>query len=1460
MHEVLSVLSSASAHVVLIGTGHHTVGSRLPVVPEVTTSLIDLRHCLREHCGVAEERVRLVLDPVDPEAMHKEIRAGASNADDVFVFYYVGHGVLSPSGELHLATRGTVDLSQGRAASQALEFSAVRDAIATCPARTVIVVLDCCFSGRARLDLSSDAVLVASATREGTALVPEGSPHTLLTGELIQLLNNGDRHSPPRLTISRVTEVLSRRLQKVGQPLIVRYEGAVGNLVLAPNHAYTPPDYRHEPEVIDGASDISPYLGLTAYEEADADLFFGRDKITNQLIQMAREQISGNGLMIVTGESGAGKSSLLRAGLLPRIARGELTAIGSRAWSHVVITPGNDPFEALRKAVPDNILGDLGTEPTAMKRIRPHQSIRSFTERPLTLVVDQFEELFLQCAEDVQEAFIDSLSALGLSGKALVVIGVRSDHYGTCTADHRLEAAARNAVFVRTMTHDELHSVITKPAETAGLVVEPELIDLVLRDLDAHPTSRRRTAVLPLLSHALLSTWQRRTGRRLTVAGYLDAGAVAGSVAATAESLYTGLGDVGQRETRRILLQLVTVGDDIEDTRRTAERAELTLDGSADAVLQKLVHARLVTVDHDTVQITHDALLQAWPRLAEWISEDRQGLLTRRRLRQHAREWTESSRHASLLYEGPRLAAANAYAAATQITVEERQFLDASISREFALQAAELRRTRRLKQLLASLAALLLVTGILAGYSTWQRAVAEEQRLVAREQRDLAISRQIALTSNRLQGSDPALAAQLSLAAYRIAQTPEARSRLLETFVAPTVTRIVRRGGSLHTLAITGDGLTMATAGATSTDTAVLLWDLSDPNKPARIGPPLTGHTDAVYAVAFSPDGRTLATAGADRTLRLWDLSNPRRPVPASPPLAEHTHTIYSIAFRPDGRILATGSADKTVRLWDMSGRPRRLGVPLRESAGYVQTITFSPDGTILAAGDAMGFVRTWNITDPEQPAITGKPVSGSPNMVRSVAFSPDQRTLAAGGQDGIVRLWTVTRSKRLTSGAHFRGAIGWVHSVGYAPDGRTLAIATSDRGIQLYDVETRTVKMTLPHPEPTTVAVFLKGDRMLATSAADGVTRLWTLTSPVITGATRTVASVSYGPDSRLLSVASSDNRVTLWNVVDPRRPISYGPPLAAPARYGDIAGVATVSPDGRTLAAGTRNGQVMLWDITDPRRPVPAPHIRTGLTRLIESIAFSPDGKILAAGSDDGHIGLWNLANRRRPVPVGVPLNGDNGYVLMVAFSPDGRTLAAATAGDVSLPGRPRREGAVLLWDMTNQYKPSRFGRALEGPKDYVYSVAFSPDGRSLAAGNAKGTVQLWNISNRLNPRKIGPPLTGPDGYIYGLAFHPGMPILASGSGAGKVWLWNLANPSRPRTFATLDASRGSAFTVTFSPDGRLMTSGGSDGAARIWTLDPDRAAAHICMTAGDALSKEEWEKHVPGVDFLAPCDRHR
>jgi WD40 repeat protein len=1492
-------LAPLGVRAVLVGTGTHAPESPLPAVPAAADTVRDLAKVLFERCGLAEDSTSVLVDPSGPEEVGRTLTEAAKEAIDVLLFYYVGHGLISPGCELYLATRATKDLTEGLPVYQALPYSTVRDALADSEARCVIVVLDCCFSGRAYGSLGGAAddgfalsyvhgsYLLTSAAGAEFAWAVEGKRHTAFSGELIRLLREGDAFGPPQLTVGHLYQHLVRVLPAQGFPMPrCQAVDRIGEIVLATNPAYQPP-VRHRAERVQesptmAAEQTCPYRGLAAFGPQDARYFYGRDRLTGHLLRKLVERMGQPGPLVVVGPSGSGKSSLLRAGLLPGLANGRMPLAGSHTWPALVFTPGVQPLATLANklarragADPDTLRTALTHDPS-MAAAAVIQTLRRRATRArvdaarLVIVVDQFEELFTLCPDEGErKAFIDALCAVsrpspnGAETPAVVVLGVRADFYPHCAAYPELVAAMQDTqVVVGPMASEELRQAIEKPAWTAGLALEEGLVDLLLHELGADTPSGYGAGRLPLLSHALLETWQQREGRILTLAGYQATGGIRNAVARTAEHTFGSLDTAEQEGVRNLLLRMVAIGHGTEDTRRRVNLADL-LHGHSDSetganhrALNALVNARLVTTDQNMAEISHEALIAHWPRLRQWIETDRTGLLVHQQLTDAAEAWQRGKQEPSFLYSGARLATAFAWAQSVQrhskLNQTEQAFLDASVQRER-------HRIRRLAQGIIGLVVLLiLVVGI--------SLVAFQQRAMAVRQQRIAKGRELAAKAEVLRESRPGVSLMLSIEALRRNPSAEARAGLVttltQTHYAGTLTS---ESGTVDAMAFSPDGHTLATA---TRDHTVNLWDVSQRASLTRLAS-LTGQTHDVSRVTFSPDGHMLATA-SDVTVDLWDVSNRAHPARLAS-LAADAGTGAPLAFSPDGYTLATASDDHTVILWDISNRSHltrlaRLTLKQSTQQGTIPGVTFSPDRHTMATTTFGGPAILWDVSDRAHPVRLA--TVGDEYASDEVAFSRDGRRVATGGgYDGTVTLWDVsarTNPAPLATTRRDRG--NPVNTMVFSPVGAMLATVHSDNRITLWDVSNPTLPTQLVnltgHTDDVIGAVFSPDGRMLVTASFDKTVILWhvrDLADPekeaVLPprGANGPNVAV-FSPDGRTLITANGVQPVTLWDASSRThlsRLISF-PKHLNPTDVASSRGGAFISPDGHTLATPSDDKTVSLWDISDRLNPTQLATV-TGYTdwsQLQSAVAFSPDGRTIATIDKDSAKDsalLWDLADRTHPSLI-ASLIGDHGLMHGMAFSPDGRTMATISSLN------------VILWDLSDRAHPKRLANLSGGGTGFTgaaFEVVFSPDGHTLAALLCNRTVFLWNISDHTRP-SLSATLTGRNSSMYSVAFSPDGNTLATANDLGEVILWDGADPFHAERITTLSLAENPT-KVAFSPDGRTLVT--DNGTVTLWDLsDLTFAVAHpvaqACRIAGPGLSQSDWTRYIPDMTYKRSC----
>ena len=1241
---------------------------------------------------------------------------------------------------------------------------------------------------------------------------------------------------------------------------------------------------------LDRPETVCPYPGLAAFTDEQAEWFFGRDQLSSELISRLDDHLTRGGPVIVVAASGAGKSSLLHAGLMHQVAGGSLSAKGSRQWPRIVFTPGAHPLREAAIALKTALHGESGESGESGEHDPTPDDLDDLLRRLLdastgqhadraVIVLDQFEELFTLCdSDDERKTFITWLwRASGTDNTrkalALVVCVLRADFYAQCVSGYPelRRSLQADQVVIGPMSSEELQQAIRFPAEAVGLDIEPGLIDLLLADLRAgrdqrdarDPAADYDAGRLPLLAHALRATWQQRHGAILTVDGYRATGGIEHAITATAERVYASLDKAGQREARVIFLRLVKIGtSSSEDARRLVTRTDLTSGSTAAATaLDAYIDSRLVTASRNAVQITHEALLTAWPRLKDWLQDDRAA--DRQDIEDTAADWERSSGDPSLLYRGGRLETALKWAGdhSQELTGTAQDFLAAS--QRYARRASRLRR-----QAMVLFAALALIATAFA-------IVAFQQRTTANQQRDQAIQNQVLSEASQLSTTNPSLAAQLLLTTYRMRPSEDLASRLIDTAGQPLATTVTSSNSRTSPSVVYSPERDLLADGSGG---AVTLWDVANPELPRQLSrTPAANRGDIVSSLAFIRNGEALAVGDTSGQVTLLNVTNPAHPRQLGPDFTAYfafgeLDSISSMAFSPNGMTLAIGDLTGEVTLWDVAhpARPRKFGPSMDISSGSANSLAFNPNGKTLAIGEA-GYIALWDVFNPAQPRQLGQAVTANAgNTVYSVAFSPDGSTLASGDDLGLVTLWDVTNpaqpsqvGQALTTNS---GNAAW--SLAFSQDGRTLAVGYDNGTLTAWDV-TNPVQPRQLGPALTTNSgnvvwslAFSQDGKTLVDGDSNGEIYLWHLPPATLAGDSNMspLGHLAFGPDGEIETASNDSGSVTLDAAAN-RPQLHHQVTIQNTVPGTSDPNATAFSPDGRFLATTTLDSpQLTLWSTGGEAQPRKLSLVSDTDGGWPSSIAFSPDAKILAIGDIYGEITLWDIANPLHPRPTSRPFYADSVNVSLgevgkkvtsLAFSRDSGTLAA---GDDT--------GRISLWDVKDPAWPRNLGRSrqpasiFQGDGSPVFSMAFSPDKNLLITGEGDSVITLWNVSSPKNPRPFESPITSLYGRLTeSAAISPDGRTLASANGDSTITLWDITAPARPHQLESLHTSSG-AETVTFSPDSKSLVAGEVNGSFQTWGLNINSVVGTICAATRGNLTRQQWQQYIPGLQYNPPC----
>lgn len=1226
----------------------------------------------------------------------------------------------------------------------------------------------------------------------------------------------------------------------------------------------------------------NPYPGLRPFGPDDEEVFFGRRSEADEILR----RLDTERFLAVVGPPGSGKTSLVRAGLLPAFRDvGGITHI-------VVLRPGPGLLnrfarELVRIFPSTNILESetLRCDRLAADMCKGQDVVGAFVRdtgagdgQRCVLCVDPFEELLYRGDPEENAAFVQTLLEAAHDERVplRVLVTLGSDFLADCARFKGLpDVLQEGRHFIAEPGEEALREMIEGPARATGATVAPVVVERMLRELEDEREP------LPALQYLSQRIWDAGPAA-FDAAEYESMGGVAEAVSVGAER---ALGELAgeEQELARKIFQCITYK--VPDHRavswptRLDEIAAVT--GAAESSVRRVIEAlraanpdlvapgsSVALTSETPIEILHDSLIRRWHTLGAWVEEEDAAASTYRALvrsaERHAlgraglwrgpvlefaaekierREWNaawaarlggnyyaavsfleESLRAEGASREGKSaggslvrarlLAAACAFLCVAALGVAlyfyERQH-DAIVQREEAE-----RLLAEARELNAAAARRLDRAHLEKGSADLQRSAAIREKEIAERLRKIAESRRaIAENQQRIAESRSGAAAMsdrqrlyvanMNLASSAFGQGDFVRGQELLGEYAPAtmsgqtgsgeenvrdffwyylwrenhdeIATLDAHESTVATVAFSPDGKLIATGGQ---DGKVMLWDAASRALQGTLE--ASGH--AVAAVAFSPDGNLVAAAARGGGITLWRSSSRERAAALAA-----GEDLSAMAFLPDGARLAVGGREGAVAVWDLAQRTKVFSLEGHERDVYALAV--SPDGRILASGSQDDTVRLWNLETRKQVAR----LEGNGDDIHALAFAPDGKSLAAGSKNGPVQLWDVARRKELAS---LSGAEGDVYTVAFSPDGRVLAAGSRNGTVRLWDVARReTIDILKGHGDAVVAVALAPGGGLLVTGSRDGTAKLWRLerarAQTAFSGQTP-IFAVAFDPTGEKLAMGSVADTVRLWNLENRSASTTL-------EGSGDVLFALAFSPDGGLLATGSKDGTAKLWDVNAAQEK----NVLEGHEAAVFSVAFSPDGGTLATGSWDHAITLWDTASGQQRAR----LEGHDDAVFSVAFSPDGKLLATGS-----------KDATVRLWDAVAAEPLA----TLAGHADAVFPVAFSRNGAQLASASRDGVVKLWDVERREELAAI--PAHGDS--VSALSFSPDGRLLATGSLDDTVKLWDLATR---RELATLEGHTKDVYAVAFSPDGRLLASGSLDGSVRLWesATDADVARQH-------------------------------
>ena len=1152
-------------------------------------------------------------------------------------------------------------------------------------------------------------------------------------------------------------------------------------------------------QAIELADDESPFIGLAAFQTSDARRFFGRDRDVRRF----QARLGSQPFLTIVGPSGAGKSSFVRAGLIPALER------SGEGWEAFILRPGREPMAALvgvllqlsprstselaggsaspsESRSPRELIDVLRAQPGYLGvklRARARHKVRR-----VLLFVDQFEELYTLCTDPGERAaFVACLEAAAddATSPLRVILTLRSDFLDRVAGDREhMQEAIRGVVFLPAIGRAGLRDALVRPVEQAGHRYEtPSMVENMLDALE------ETHSPLPLLQFAAAQLWQARDrqARLLSQASYDELGGVAGALAKHADTVLAGFSTREQTLVRAIFLRLVTP----ERTRAMVSLAELREVGQDADAVEHLVHqlagARLLIIetgdddaigldaaDHVLVELSHESLVERWPRLTRWLDEDQEAVQFRARMQAAAREWHRQERTDDLLWRGQAAEEARRWLERWQPDREshllgrrDRDFLEAVV--ELAARARR-RRRRAVAAVIASLSVVAVVVSVLAVQARREAAVAKKQAAGARNASRMATAREHL--------SDPTLVLALMREMEPAGDLPPRWHELTRWATHQNIAAIaLPHGERVNVAAFSPDGALIVTA---SRDAIARVWTADGTGEPVL----LEGHEDIINWAAFSPDSSRIVTASNDGTVRIWRADGSSK---AS--VLSQGERVYSAMFSPDGARIVTASWDNTARVWNADG----TGTPLvlDGHADRLNSAAFSPDGGRIVTASWDNTARVWNADGTGTPLV----LAGHTDRVTSAAFSPDGSRIVTASWDNTARVWNAdgTGTPLVLAGHADR-----VTSAAFDRDGARIVTASWDNSARVWNADgTGTSLFIEGHRDLVNTAFFSPDGTRIITASRDKTARIWNTdrsTKPrFFEGHEAVVYSAAFSPDGRRIVTASADKTARVWNLD------GTDPPLRLEGHQ-DAVYSAAFSPDGRRIVTASADETARVWASDGTGSPL----VFEGHQDRVHSAVFSPDGTRIATASLDGTARVWSADGTGEPVV----LEGHRNRIYSVAFSPDGARVVTASA-----------DKTARVWNSDGTGQPV----ILEGHQDRVNSASFSPDGTRIVTASYDKSARVWNADGKGEPRLLaGHDAAVAVGTVGGGGFSPDGTRVVTSSSDKTLRVWDVHSAKQLAIVRIPDAD---VYTAAFSPDGaRIVTASHSKkdpvtGAITYW-----------------------------------------
>ena len=1184
-------------------------------------------------------------------------------------------------------------------------------------------------------------------------------------------------------------------------------------------------------------SETAPYIGLETFTDQSSQFFFGREDLTKKLLNILR---SGNRFLALFGPSGSGKSSVIKAGLFPALKSGQLPR--SQKWAQLQMRPASNPFEQLKASGFDTIdINDFLRTNREFDRI--------------ILFIDQFEELFTLCPDELHKRFTRDLAVALENPKFILVLSMRDDFYSAFNAKAALLATSEHLEIENapgTLRRDEIVLIIEQPAQKVGLLLEEGLSELIIKDLMRDGESVR-SSILPLLEFTLLQLWERRQDGYLTHEAYQTIGGVTGSLARWADDAYSELSNGDQAMAERILTSLVHLGDDsrgLPDTRRWRKMSDMSTSEAKQKVIKHFVDRRLLVVSDGIVELVHDALVIEWRKLRRWLDDDRQFLIWKEKISEKYHEWKNGKGD---LLGGRYLSEAKGYLRERQSELEDlKVFITSSVKRQLVY--------RFLSILSFFIVIIIAFWGSNnAAEANSQKAISSARWLVLQAQSihsNPMLETLLAIQSMKFSPSSDAHEiignSPLSLTLFQLSHddtvtissiSPNGKyvvtgsaDRTLRVWNAVTGKELYRKTFLSYAVDISPDSKYFALG---NSDGTIHVLEIISGREIALMTHESNGYFDGVRELVFSPDGKFVVSGGYDNTARVWEVATGQEV--ARVRHKDDHNGVHELAFSPNGRYVVSGNGEETL-IWEM-GSETIIG-RFFDYGGYISDAEFSRNGKYVAIGGSDGIARVLDITIGKESAFIGG---------EAVAFSPDSKYLVTGSYDGAARVWEIASSRIIAIKDHE----GSVNRVAFSPDGQNIG-SSSNGVIFVWDIISgqivarkdfeNSVRFFTFSPDGefiisnkgksvwiwstsidhefsriednskiSEIVLSPDGRYLISRNYTVGVIRVWeTMTGKEISHMSHdNVIDIVVSSDGRYIVSGGRDKFIRLWDLL-------AGKEVATFFHENEINRVA-ISPDQNFVASSTEgDNAVHVWDIATGQEIAYITH-----EDLVSDIEFSPDEKFIASSSFDNTVQVWGVVDG----VVIAHLSHENKGIAdinSVSFSPDG--IYIVTGGS---------DNTARVWKVNSGKEV-----ALKSHEDDVTSVKFSSDGKYVISKDKSGFTRIWTWRSMLerdaNVISGGGKISPDEKYIAKVVDN-------------TVHIWELNGTTK---IASIKHNEGLSF-IEFSQDGRYLITVTSDNVIHVWLYRPDDLISHSCSLVTRNLTREEWVFYIGNeVPYQSTC----